>query len=176
MKVTKELLYKFKEGYCSLEEKAAIEAWLNDGTWPKLDSGEPVPEEVKHVIWEKLNSRIILPSKERWQWRLYLPRAAAIALIILGSGTLLFYYLSSKRSYKELVYTTAQHERKRVVLSDSSVIFLSPGSSIKVQQPFPKNKRDIVLSGEAFFEVAQDPLRPFTVITDNIRTTALGTS
>jgi ferric-dicitrate binding protein FerR (iron transport regulator) len=45
-----------------------------------------------------------------------------------------------------------------------------------MQQPFSGDRREIVLNGEASFEVAKDPARPFTVVTGAIRTTALGTS
>ncbi len=41
---------------------------------------------------------------------------------------------------------------------------------------FNNDKRQIELSGEAYFEVAKDINRPFTVIAHGVTTTALGTS
>src|SRR5690606_12857021 len=41
---------------------------------------------------------------------------------------------------------------------------------------FAKDKRELTLQGEGFFQVTKDPARPFTVHTGNIATTALGTS
>ena len=44
------------------------------------------------------------------------------------------------------------------------------------QWSFENNKRIVYLSGEAFFDVAKDKAKPFSVITKGISTTALGTS
>ncbi|HEX6430936.1 MAG TPA: FecR domain-containing protein [Niastella sp.] len=64
---------------------------------------------------------------------------------------------------------------KRLVLADSSEILLDPLSEVSWNEPFTNNKRDIVLKGRARFNVAKDKTRPFTVISGNIATTALGT-
>ncbi|MEO6705040.1 MAG: FecR domain-containing protein, partial [Ginsengibacter sp.] len=64
---------------------------------------------------------------------------------------------------------------KSVTLLDGSVIILSPGSMISFKEPFPENKRDIVLIGEADFKVSKDKTKPFTVFSGEISTTALGT-
>ncbi|OQP54401.1 FecR domain-containing protein [Niastella populi] len=67
------------------------------------------------------------------------------------------------------------NKAKRFVLPDSSVVMLDPLSEIKWSEPFPGNKRDIVLKGRARFIVAKDKTRPFTVISGRLATTALGT-
>jgi ferric-dicitrate binding protein FerR (iron transport regulator) len=64
---------------------------------------------------------------------------------------------------------------KRLVLADSSEIVLDPLSEVTWNEPFTNNKRDIELKGRARFTVAKDKARPFTVISGNIATTALGT-
>jgi len=66
--------------------------------------------------------------------------------------------------------------RETISLEDGSKIILNAGSKISYQEPFSTYKREITLSGEAFFEVAKDSLRPFIVRTSNITTQALGTS
>jgi len=64
---------------------------------------------------------------------------------------------------------------KTVRLQDGSVIILSAGSSVSFQEPFVGNKRDITLIGSAEFSVAADKTKPFTVFSQDISTTALGT-
>jgi hypothetical protein len=64
---------------------------------------------------------------------------------------------------------------KRLVLQDSSEIILDPSSEVSWNEPFTNNRRDIVLKGRARFHVAKDKTRPFTVISGQIATTALGT-
>lgn len=64
---------------------------------------------------------------------------------------------------------------ERLVLPDSSEIILDPSSEITWNEPFTNNRRDIVLKGRARFHVAKDKTKPFTVISGQIATTALGT-
>jgi ferric-dicitrate binding protein FerR (iron transport regulator) len=57
------------------------------------------------------------------------------------------------------------------------VVALSPNSSITYHQPFTAgNKRTIYLLGRAMFQVAKDKRKPFTVVSGEIATTALGTA
>jgi ferric-dicitrate binding protein FerR (iron transport regulator) len=53
---------------------------------------------------------------------------------------------------------------------------MNSNSSISYSKNFKSNKREIKLTGEAFFEVAKDSLRPFVVISEDLLITALGTS
>jgi transmembrane sensor len=64
---------------------------------------------------------------------------------------------------------------RRIVLADSSEVILDPLSEITWNESFTNNKRDIVLKGRARFNVAKDKTRPFTVISGQLATTALGT-
>ena len=64
---------------------------------------------------------------------------------------------------------------KLLVLEDGSQITLFSNSSISFPKPFAGNKRDITLSGKAFFKVAKDKTKPFTVFSGDLSTTALGT-
>lgn len=63
---------------------------------------------------------------------------------------------------------------KRLILSDGSFILLANNSEIIYREPFT-NKREIMLVGKAFFKVAKDTTKPFTVVSGDISTTALGT-
>jgi transmembrane sensor len=65
-------------------------------------------------------------------------------------------------------------KEKRIQLPDGSIIVLEDKSGITYREPF-LNGRDITLVGKAHFKVAKDNTRPFTVISDDISTTALGT-
>ncbi len=66
-------------------------------------------------------------------------------------------------------------QKSTIFLSDGTIIYLNSGSSISYLKGFQKDKREIQLTGEAYFEVAEDADRPFTVISHGIATTALGT-
>jgi ferric-dicitrate binding protein FerR (iron transport regulator) len=64
----------------------------------------------------------------------------------------------------------------KIVLQDGSIVRLSPHAKIRWQEPFPTDKREIYLQGQAFFDVARDNTAPFTVYSEWWSATALGTS
>lgn len=63
---------------------------------------------------------------------------------------------------------------KRVQLPDGSLIVLANGGEVIYREPFT-TKRNITLIGKAYFKIARDTTKPFTVISGDISTTALGT-
>ena len=78
---------------------------------------------------------------------------------------------------KEIINKKNSYGQKSTIfLSDGSIIHLNSGSSVSYLKGFHNDKRQIELSGEAYFEVAKDINRPFTVIAHGVTTTALGTS
>ncbi|SKB83845.1 FecR family protein [Dyadobacter psychrophilus] len=70
---------------------------------------------------------------------------------------------------------TGSHEMT-VLLSDNSVATLSPGSIIRFPKTFAAGERKVILTGEAFFDVARNPKRPFLVYANETVTKVLGTS
>lgn len=72
-------------------------------------------------------------------------------------------------------YVTATGEIRRIDLADGSVVTLGPASAIAVDYA-PSHRTVRLLSGMAYFEVAADPSRPFSVLSDDVAATALGTA
>ena len=72
--------------------------------------------------------------------------------------------------------STSKGQKLKVFLPDGSTVYMNSNSSISYSKNFKSNKREIKLTGEAFFEVAKDSLKPFVVISDDLLITALGTS
>jgi len=72
--------------------------------------------------------------------------------------------------------SNAPGTKSLIRLSDGSKITLNAGSEVRYKNKFDNSSREIFLSGEAFFEVAKDSLRPFIVHTGEFSTQALGTS
>ncbi|MCC5935886.1 MAG: DUF4974 domain-containing protein [Lunatimonas sp.] len=66
-------------------------------------------------------------------------------------------------------------KKTKIQLPDLTWVYLNADSYLAYEQGFP-NGREVRLVGEAFFDVAKDSLRPFTVLTGSVHTTALGTS
>jgi transmembrane sensor len=71
--------------------------------------------------------------------------------------------------------TNTTGKSKRVMLNDGTEIILADKSELSYADLLIHNKREVVLKGKAYFKVAKDKLRPFTVFTNDISTTVLGT-
>jgi transmembrane sensor len=64
----------------------------------------------------------------------------------------------------------------KVKLEDGSVITLEKGSKLSYPSHFDNYKRTVILSGDAFFEIAKNPNKPFYVYANEVVTKVLGTS
>jgi len=93
--------------------------------------------------------------------------AASIAAIACLAG---LWALSSRGS----VYRTQVGGQERVSMADGSILTLNTDSAVRLQ--FTAGERRVKLErGEAFFEVAKDPARPFVVEANDRRVVAVGT-
>ncbi len=71
---------------------------------------------------------------------------------------------------------TTRGEQVRVRLPDGTLVFLNAGSSLRYPSSFAKlSKREVVLTGEGYFEVSKDRLHPFSVKTAKQQLEVLGT-
>jgi len=73
-------------------------------------------------------------------------------------------------------FETHLGERKQYILPDGSTVILNSNSSFYFDKSFGKKERRIHLNGDAFFKVAKNPAKPFTVITEGFSTMAVGTA
>lgn len=64
----------------------------------------------------------------------------------------------------------------KLSLEDGTEIWLNSETELKYPTHFPDNERRIILSGEAYFNVSPNPLKPFIVSTPKMETRVLGTS
>lgn len=102
---------------------------------------------------------------------------AASLIILVAAGWLL--YTSRTRKAEEVKYithTTGRGQQAMITLQDGSIVKLNNSSVISFPEKFANGKREIILQGEAFFEVKRDPEKPFVVRTDDLTTAVLGTS
>lgn len=74
----------------------------------------------------------------------------------------------------ELKYVNEGTGIRMVSLEDGSAVLLQPNSSLTVS--FSDSLRSVNLLGEAYFEIARNPERPFEVRTHHMTTRVLGTS
>lgn len=97
------------------------------------------------------------------------------AMIAAGSALCLaIIYRPVISSWLAADYSTGIAQTREVKLDDGSTVYLGADSSIAVSMETATRKVTL-LSGEAYFEVAPNPTRPFSVETDNVETKVLGT-
>ncbi len=96
---------------------------------------------------------------------------AAAAAVAVAVAAVLFF---QKAEVKTTFTIASADQPQRETLADGSKIALNRDSKIKVG--FSKKTRRVELAGEAFFEVAHDAARPFTVAVAGLEITAVGTA
>ncbi len=75
--------------------------------------------------------------------------------------------------------TTRQNrtgESETILLDDGTTVVLAPDSELRIAVAFGEGKREVYLTGEAFFKVKRDVERPFLVYSEKLITRVLGTS
>ncbi|GAB1454679.1 FecR domain-containing protein [Draconibacterium sp.] len=202
--MTKELLIKFLNNKCSVEEIEIIIQWINTEAlnteaknlglkeWETFQEHDIAvdPEGYSSLldkIHHKININNNLQSTQNKtvtisKVTLWITRVAAIML--LPVLYFLFNVISENKmeinKYSNQIVDSLEivapiGSRTVVLLSDGSKVHLNYGSKLKYPQTFIGNTRGIDLSGEAYFEVAHDPDKPFVVKTGKLNVIALGT-
>lgn len=75
-----------------------------------------------------------------------------------------------------VTYSTSDSEQRIITLPDGSVVRLNRNSRIEYSENSGKESRDVHLEGEAFFNVSENPERPFVIRADGAVVQVLGTS
>ncbi len=187
------LFKKYLNGSCSNDEAAEIVAFLEDPAnddvlmneviteWCLFNSEHKdnlIPTESKIImdrILDRLHHQINLKEEENARnysvnkFFTFFSKIAAVLIIPLFVYAI---YLTSKTTHSMLFKATAvvwqtvktpTGMQTDFLLPDGSHIWLNSGSVLKYPVPFTTDKRQVELSGEAFFDVVKDPSHPFLV-------------
>lgn len=152
------------------------------------DDVQPVLELVDRLVmqkgieveknWHQLHARMH-HHKQKSQLLIWIRNIAAILLFpLLGLSAYLYYQTNTLKSKPAglLETTTAYGVRTKITLSDGSEVWLNSGSTLSYPEHFTEDKRQVTLSGEAFFKVKSDKDHRFDVQTsDGITVSAYGT-
>lgn len=84
-------------------------------------------------------------------------------------------FLPTLRLHLQSDYVTGTGEIRTVALADGSRVHLDAATAIAIRYG-PDRREIVLLDGQAFFEVAKAPDRPFVVASGAVRTTAIGTA
>jgi transmembrane sensor len=104
-------------------------------------------------------------------------RIAAVALLIIGLGTTAVYLNNSGLLSKKITLATGSDQKNLLVeLPDGSKIYLNRNTRLSYRANFGKERRDVKLNGEAFFDISHDASKPFIIDAGNAKVKVVGTS
>ena len=170
------------------EERTELETWLD------RDQSHRVAFERAELLWRKLGQIRKRDYPAEWFARIAgYPRSSSAGMpesllrlfsvpkiLTLTGGAiaavlLAVLYLSNPQEIVEPTrYSTAVAEIRDVGLEDGTVVSL--GAESRIDVVFDEGRRELTLvAGEAYFDVAPDGRRPFTVEAGLLRVTVVGT-
>jgi transmembrane sensor len=149
------------------------EAWEQE---PLVRDNSAEANDGLEQLWTKIDHK-----KQKSIQRFQLLKYAASFVMICSA---VFVYKASQKKQPEsarsialITKTTASGEKVKMLLPDSSVVYLGSRSKISWPEHFEKGKvRNVSLEGEAFFEVKHDATSPFIIRSGKMETQVLGTS
>jgi ferric-dicitrate binding protein FerR (iron transport regulator) len=155
------------------------------------DQEQEITDPETGPLWEQIRGNIdqesvpVLKTHRLPQW-IYWLAAAAVAGVVLVLGITWSKQpaqpsLASKTTREnppsqEVIRYNGNEKNELFFLPDGSRITLAKGARITYNRLMNGNKREVILTGEAFFDVAKNPNKPFYIYTQNMVIKVLGTS
>jgi ferric-dicitrate binding protein FerR (iron transport regulator) len=181
------LLERYTRGECTPQEEEFILKWYDTIHASHTEAAEEESLVTEARLWDNLQAKIKRTKKSPFY---YTWRVAAAILLLAATGAVLYFTQQVSvptddsvaiknfgRKYRGIELIENKTTIARLVkLADGSEVTLEPGSELRVARVFTNNKREVYLTGEAFFHVKRDTLRPFLVYANEVITKVLGTS
>jgi ferric-dicitrate binding protein FerR (iron transport regulator) len=186
--ITKATIINFFEGKCNARDRAIVEKWLSENPgklkeffgieeWENFRPAGALSPDITGKLWKSITENMAPPKARYSKWM----AVAASVLAVIG---LSWYFILTTRkagmasaatiaNTKRIFNNTAQ--KMTVTLSDGSIVELLPNSTLSYPVDFNAAKREVVLKGEGNFDIAKDAARPFSVNSNAVLITVLGT-
>lgn len=157
----------------------AAAAWVLGSTWQGQQPPRPTAREISDLPPGGNHAVLTLAGGEKillnGSGNGVIARQGTARVIRKDSARLVY---SAEAAPAVPVYntvTTPPGGQYRVVLSDGTRVWLNAASSLRFPSAFSSDKREVSLTGEAYFEVAREKSAPFTVRANGLRVDVLGT-
>lgn len=144
-----------------------------------LPQQEVLSKEVYSKLQKQIENENRIGSTPAKSGKLYFLRWAAAFLLLIAIATLIRYAVTPSKTedigqFLEVIVPEGQ--RSQILLPDGTRVWLNSGSRFKYPTEFLKEKRDVYIEGEAFFDVSHNHHKPFIVHTrENLLVKVLGT-
>lgn len=186
----KRIIIKYLEGRATEAEQRKLLEWLRDkdnriafrhatSDWKRSLGEEDFPGG-SEGSWQGIQGELLRRNYYRWQRNRKLQfafRYAAVIFFIISVGGAIWYFTGKPavidQDHRNIISQGGQVSR--VVLPDSSEVWLNSGTTIAYNNKFSVKNRAISLTGEAYFDVSKDDELPFVVDCNGLKVRALGT-
>ena len=170
-----EILPRYCSGEATIEECRMVEEWIgqSDENYRIVKQMYTIDQVMGTVQMEsKVDMEKALASVSRKMskapshvtWFIWVQRAAAILFIPLLIAFAIQNFTPSPTEVAQMIEVKTNPGMTTTVdLPDGSKVYLNSESSLTYPSFFSKDKRDVKLTGEAFFEVQKDPEHRFIV-------------
>ena len=193
-----ELLDCFMRGELPAEQEHELRTWFKQPevremlfqhyrhSWTEAE-GKELPVEIQNRMFRNIQSRIHTETEKKEQksvrklkFHQWLPYAAAV-VFLLGFTTFVHLYMNladKTENYSSQVYKVLvdKGQRASVILPDGTKVWLNSHTELTYNGDYGKGNRQVVLSGEGYFEVAKDTTLRFIVKAGEMEVEALGTT
>ncbi len=186
-----ELIFKVLNNETSESENMIFQDWINyspqnqkiflqiERLWKNSKGVGDYYKINQEYAWDTIYKKITKkPRQVIFQAVLKIAAIVAIAYLL---GGLTIYFIQPKPQQgiftsKEIYVKAPLGSKAEIELSDGTKVWLNSGSEVRYPTIFDRTKRDIYLTGEAFFDVEKNKQVPFFVHTNDVDIKVLGTS
>ncbi|GHV20079.1 anti-sigma factor [Bacteroidia bacterium] len=176
----KDILYRFFSGNTTFKEEVEIRNWMESSPdnketfFRERKLFDAILVSGKTDIYEKF----IKDGKKPFYKRKIFTEFAKIAAIIAVTILLTNYFHHLKPEQEPVTMNTISvpaGQRVNLTLSDGTNIWLNARTTLHYPTSFGSGKREVILDGEAYFNVTKDQKRPFVVETGKYEVNVFGT-
>jgi transmembrane sensor len=165
------LLIRFIDGTANETEQERVLAWINSDA-----ANKELYFRVKDILDRQRAAGIVAPPPARSSFSRGWMRYAAVLLLAIGVA-LYFFYRNTGSPQLMLVKLSPTDSARMVLLPDSSLVWLGPGSELQYHREMEQDGRAVWIKGTGYFDVKpQQANNAFIVHTQRMEVTVLGTS
>ena len=184
-----DLLVKYLLDEASSEERMEVETWISASAdhrkyfedlktiWNESKKLASTSEVDVDAAWGRFKNRIARPKTQVYPIRRTIPWLKIAAMLVIIAGVFLVAnLLLQKNEDADSLTIVAKEKVMELKLPDASIATLNKNASLSYPSKFDKNKREVTLKGEAFFNVTADKEKPFIVYVNDVQVRVVGTS
>lgn len=109
----------------------------------------------------------------RYKWM----AIAASLIVLIGMAGLVIYQTGFNRANINIItMSNPPGTKSQVYLPDGSSVMLQGASTLQYPESFERGRRNVQLTGEAYFDIVKDNKKPFRVKAGNINVQVYGTT